>query len=131
MALVLQVVTECLVHGEHVSPDYVDDARFNPTWWHRGHAKSPVSYCRLLDGAEEVARAKVLPGSVDYSGYPTWTCPPADATEIELIEVRPDLRPSGLQYGTQAVRAIGRTYGQPVIAMSLDQTSDDFWRSLG
>jgi hypothetical protein len=69
MALVLQVVTECLVHGEHVSPDYVDDARFNPTWWHRGHAKSPVSYCRLLDGAEEEV-AEVVPSSVELRWRP-------------------------------------------------------------
>lgn len=132
MPLVLEVVTECLSRvREHVVPGYETDARFNSEWWHRASAKSPVSYCRFMAGAEEVGRAKILPGSHSYIGYTTWSCPPDGATEIDLIEIRPDLRRSGKRYGQQAVDAVRRAYGEPVIAMSLDETSDGFWRSIG
>ncbi len=86
-----------------------------------------MSYCRILDKGEEVGRAKVLPSSQSYGGYATWACPAPGATEIDLIEVRADLRRLGRNYGRQAVQA----YGQPVIVMSLDETSDAFWRSIG
>lgn len=130
--LVLEVVTENLSHRrEHVFADFAHDSRFNVNWWHRGSAKSPVSYCRFMDEREEVGRAKVLPGSHSYTGYPTWSCPEGGATEIDLIEIRPDLRQSDRRYGRRAVDAIAQAYGQPVIAMSLDETSDGFWRSLG
>lgn len=130
MTLVLEVVTESASHrGEHVYPHFEDDARFDPNWWRDGSAKSPVSYCRLLDGGEEVSRAKILPGSGSYAGYTTWFCPLGGVTEIDLIEIRPDLRRSS--YGRQAVEAISRHFGEPVVAMSLDETSDIFWRSLG
>lgn len=132
MVLDLDVVSESpSPQREHVFPDFEEDARFNSTWWHRGSAKSPVSYCRFWDNGEEVGRAKILPGSHSYAGYTTWSCPPAGATEIDLIEIRPDLRRSDKRYGRQAVEIIGLTYGQPVIAMSLDETSDPFWRSIG
>ncbi len=114
---------------KHVFPAFGNDLRFDATWWHRGSAKSPVSYCRFLDDGEEVGRAKILPGSHSYASYTTWSCRPGGATEIDLIEIRPDLRRS--RYGRDAVDAIGQTYGQPVIAMSLDGESDLFWRSLG
>ena len=126
MTLTLQIVAESNRRGEHVFPDYEEDR----TWWHGGSAKSPVSYCRMLDRGEEVGRAKVLPSSQSSVGYTTWACPAAGATEIDLIEVRADLRRSGNNYGRQAVQAIGHAYGQPVIAMSLDEASDAFWRSL-
>lgn len=132
MTLVLEVVTESLSRRrEHVFPEFQRDPRFNPTWWHSGSAKSPVSYCRFLHDGEEVGRAKVLPASHSYGGYTTWSCPPGGATEIDLIEIRPDLRRSPHRYGRQAVEAIGRAYGCPVIAMSLDATSDLFWEALG
>lgn len=132
MMLVLDVVTERLSsHRERVVPDFERDARFNSTWWRSGSAKSPVSYCRFLDDGQEIGRAKILPGSHSYAGYKSWSCPPAGVTEIDLIEIRPDLRRSEKRYGRQAVEVIGMTYGQPVIAMSLDETSDPFWRSLG
>lgn len=132
VTLVLEIVTESLTsRREHVIPDFEKDARFNPTWWHRGSAKSPVSYCRFLDNHEEVGRAKILLGSRSYTCYTTWSCPPAGVTEIDLIEIRADLRRSEEHFGRQAVAAIGLTYGQPVIAMSLDETSDPFWIALG
>ena len=132
MTLSFEVVAESLSRRrEHVFPSFELDARFNSSWWSRGSAKSPVSYCRLLDGGEEVARAKVLPGCGEYRGYASWACPAGGVTEIDLIEVRVDLRMSHRGYGRQAVVEIAHHFGQPVIAMSLDETSDGFWRSLG
>lgn len=131
MALSLEVITESLsARREHVIPHFEQDARFNFSWWHAGSAKSPVSYCRFLDDGEEVARAKVLPRSGEYRGYMSWACPRGGVTEIDLIEVRVDLRNSGLRYGRRAVDLIAQHYGDPVVAMSLDETSDAFWRSL-
>lgn len=131
MTFVLEVNTENLSpRREHVFPAFGEDVRFTPMWWHSGSSKSPMSYCRFLDNGEEVGRAKILPKSHSYGGYTTWSCPPAGVTEIDLIEIRPDLRRSEMRYGRQAVEAIGRTYGRPVIAMSLDEASDAFWRSL-
>lgn len=132
MAVMLEVVTEELSRRlERVHPRFVDDPRFKREWWHRGSAKSPVSFCRFLDDGEEVARAKILPGAGVYAGYTTWSCPAGGVTEIDLIEVRPDLRRSRKQLGRQAVDAIGRHYGHPVVAMSLDEESDLFWASIG
>ncbi|MEV0271441.1 hypothetical protein AB0H43_21905 [Hamadaea sp. NPDC050747] len=131
MALSFEVVTESLSpRREQVIPGFVKDTRFNTSWWCSGSAKSPVSYCRFLDGDVEVARAKVFPGAGEYRGYTSWACPVDGATEIDLIEVRFDLRRSDRRYGRQAVEEIAHRYGQPVVAMSLDETSDGFWRSL-
>lgn len=131
MALSLDVVTECLsIRREHVTPNFEQDPRFDFSWWHSGSAKSPVSYCRFLDDGEEVARAKVLPHSGEYRGYTSWSCPHGGVTEIDLIEVRVDLRKSGHHYGRRAVDLVAQHYGHPVVAMSLDETSDAFWRSL-
>lgn len=132
MALSFEVVAESLSRGrEHVIPPFERDPRFNSSWWSRGSAKSPVSYCRALDGDEEVARAKVLPGCGEYRGYTSWACPPGGATEIDLLEVRVDLRMSDRRYGRKTVAKIAHHYGEPVVAMSLDETSDSFWHSLG
>ena len=70
-------------------------------------------------------------GSGEYRGYTSWKCPVGGGTEIDLIEVRIDLRRSDRRYGRQAVEEIAHSYGHPVVAMSLDETSDGFWRSLG
>lgn len=128
MTFVLDVVTESLARGQHVIPEFDEDPRFDQSWWHSGSAKTPVSYCRFLDDGDEVGRAKILPGAGTYVGYTTWSCPPGGATEIDLIEIRADRR--GKNYGRQAVEAIGREYGEPVVAMSLNEKSDLFWLSL-
>ncbi|EGD41661.1 hypothetical protein NBCG_04032 [Nocardioidaceae bacterium Broad-1] len=131
MALSLEVVTESWsAKTEHVTPDFEHDPRFDSSWWHAGSAKSPVSYCRFLDDGDEVARAKVLPRSGEYRGYTSWSCPQGGVTEIDLIEVRNDLRKTGQRYGTRAVDLIGQHFGRPIVAMSLDETSDPFWGSL-
>lgn len=132
MALILEVVAESLTHQRgHVYPRFDRDSRFHPDWWRRGSPRSPVSYCRFTDDGDEVGRAKILPKSGVYAAYPTWSCPTGGVTEIDFIEIRPDFRRSGRHYGSAAVEAIGQTYGQPIVAMSLDETSDRFWRSLG
>ncbi|MCZ3390025.1 MAG: hypothetical protein LH645_13145 [Actinomycetia bacterium] len=132
MVLALEIVAESLsARRELVTPDFGQDPRFDFSWWHRGSAKSPVSYCRAVDDGEEVARAKVLPRSGHYRGYTSWTCPHAGVAEIDLIEVRDDLRKSGRRYGMRVVELIAQHYGQPVVAMSLNATSDPFWHSLG
>lgn len=132
MVLSLQVVVESRsLLREHVTPDFFEDPRFNPSWWSWGSAKSPVSFCRFLDGDIEVARAKVLPGCGEYGGYTSWDCPRGGATEIDLIEVRVDLRSSDSRYGRQTVAEIAQHFGEPVVAMSLDETSDGFWQALG
>jgi hypothetical protein len=77
-----------------------------------------------------LGRAKILPGSGEYLGYTSWSCPVGGVTEIDLIEIRIDLRRSIHHYGRRAVEAIGLTFGQPIVAMSRDETSDPFWRSL-
>lgn len=132
MTFVLQVVTEVpFRQPEPVYPRFANDARFNPSWWRNSSATSPVSYCRFLDDDEEVGRAKILTESGVYAGYTTWRCPPGGTTEIDLIEIRPDLRRSEERFGRHLVEAICRSYGQPAVAMSLDDTSDGFWRSIG
>ncbi|MDQ0284794.1 hypothetical protein J2S65_005178 [Rhodococcus fascians] len=132
MVLSLEVVAESLSRSrKYVVPSFGEDPGFNPAWWSRGGAKSPVVYCRFLDGDIEVARAKVLPGFGEYRGYTSWVCPPGGATEIELIEVRVDLCTSGSRYGRQAVAGIAHRFGEPVVAMSLGKTSDGFWQALG
>lgn len=72
MAVILEVVSENLsTRREHVYPSFKEDSRFNMSWWHGGSAKSPVSFCRFLDGDEEVGRAKILVRSGFYRGYTT------------------------------------------------------------
>lgn len=131
MALRLEVVTECDRSGEHVYPGFDKDPRFDWNWWERDSAESPVSFCRFVDGEEEVGRAKVYrhTSPVVYGGYTSWRTPRDGVTEIDLFEIRPDLRGHGI--GRRAVEAVARHYGDPVIAMSLDESSDLFWRSLG
>ncbi len=72
----------------------------------------------------------MLPRSGQYLGYTSWSCPQGGATEIDLIEVRVDLGKSDHRYGRRAVDLIAQHYGPPLVAMSLDETSDPFWRSL-
>ena len=132
MTFVLEVVAEApSQQREAVYPRFEDDPRFDREWWRSPSMKSPVSYCRFLDDDEEVGRAKILTNAGIYGGYTTWSCPPGGTTEIDLIEIRTDLRRSYKRYGWHLVEAICRTYGTPAVAMSLDDTSDGFWRSIG
>lgn len=132
MTFELEVVTESTIRKRgDVYPAFDQDLRFDPDWWHRGSVASPVSFCRFLDHGEEVGRAKILLEAGEYGGYTSWSCPAGGVTEIDLIEIRADLRRSAHRYGRRAVEAIGQVYGYPIVAMSLDETSERFWRSLG
>jgi hypothetical protein len=75
--------------------------------------------------------AKVKPWSRAGVEYPTYSIPSDGATEIDLIEVRQDLRGTGHHYGCAAVNCLVEAFGTPAIAMSLDEDSDGFWRALG
>lgn len=130
MVLSLEVVAESLSRGTRAFPQFRDHPGFNPAWWSGGSAKGPVVYCRFLDGDDEVARAKVLLEADGYRGYTSWSCPPDGVTEIDLIEVRVDLRGQGRRYGSQAVGEIAKRFGEPIVALSLDKMSDEFWRRL-
>lgn len=54
---------------------------------------------------------------------------PGDATEIDRIEVRNDLR--GQCYGRDVVAHLTIEFPGPLVASSKDERSDRFWRSLG
>ncbi|MEN3268635.1 hypothetical protein [Pseudonocardia sp.] len=104
---------------------------FNPTWW-VGSAKGPAVWCSVADVAlGEVARAQVKPRSFVGAAYPTRPLPAGGATEIDLLEVREHLRRSGLGIGRDVVAMIEEAFPGPYVALSLDATSDGFWRRLG
>jgi hypothetical protein len=129
--LIVVVVSSAQTRGIRVSPDFSDDPRFRPFWWAGSMPEGPVSWCSLLDGDTEVARAKVKPRSGLGVAYPTYRAPPEGATEIDLIEVRIDLQRSHRGYGRAAVTSLVKSFGAPAVAMSLDEESDGFWRALG
>lgn len=110
-----------------VSP-FIPDDRFKGSWW-QGYFRGPASWLSFLEGADEVARAKVKVNSRLGADYPTWSMPSAGATEIDLLEVRKDRRGRGI--GEQVVADIVDRFSPPYVAMSLDEKSNGFWRSLG
>jgi hypothetical protein len=130
MNLIVVVVSSAQTRGIRASPDFSDDPRFRANWWAGSMPEGPVSWCSLLDGDTEVARAKVKPRSGLGVAYPTYRVPPEGATEIDLIEVRIDLQRSHRGYGRAAVTSLVKSFGAPAVAMSLDEESDGFWRSL-
>lgn len=112
-----------------VAKPFPTDPGFSASWWD-GVAKGRVSFYSISgEGYAELARAQVKLGS-DYGiAYPAWSRPSGGASEIELFEVRVDLRRTGL--GTAATSALLRALSAPVIASSLNAETDRFWRSLG
>jgi GNAT superfamily N-acetyltransferase len=119
--------TDVLTDGWVVSPFTLDD-RFSDRWW-QGSLRGPASWLSFFEGADEVARAKVKVNSLLGAAYPTWTVPSAGATEIDLLEVREGRRGRGI--GEQVVADIVDRFPPPYVAMSLDETSNGFWRRLG
>jgi len=104
------------------------DRRFRNTWW-VGTAKGAVEFCSFTaPDLGEVARAQVKLGSTLGEAYPTYTPPRHGSTEIDLLEVRPDLQRRG--FGSDAVRLLLVEFPGPHIAASLDAQSDRFWLSL-
>jgi hypothetical protein len=63
--------------------------------------------------------------------YPTRRVPRGGATEIDLIEVRADLRGRGQGIGRSVLALIKKTFPGPYVALSLDENSDGFWRRVG
>lgn len=130
LKLIVVVVSSAQTRGIRAYPDYSDDPRFRPSWWAGSMPEGPVSWCSLLAGETEVARAKVKPRSQLGVAYPSYHVPPDGATEIDLIEVRIDLQRSERGYGRAAVTSLVKSFGAPAVAMSLDEESDGFWRAL-
>lgn len=106
------------------------DPRFNDHWW-TGTAKGALAFCAMATEVEgEVARAQVnLQPVAAGEAYSTFPLTRTRCTEIDLFEVRPDLRRGGV--GRQAVECLVVEFGSPIIAISLDKESDGFWRKVG
>lgn len=101
---------------------------FNDDWW-LGTAKRPVVFCFFTtDDQGEVARAQIRPHSSLAAAYPDYTRSQRYSTEIDLLEVRADLRDH--RFGHAAVDLLLAEFPSPCIAASLEQ-SKRFWRSLG
>lgn len=125
----LQIVSEEHRPGRHLLPTYtVSDAFEDRFWWTGSSAKTPAAWCRFVDGGNEVARAKILLRSRVGAPYPSWTPPSYGVTQIELLAVHAKAR--GQRVGTHAVGRIIQAFPSPVVAMSRDDLSDRFWRSL-
>ncbi len=114
---------------EWISRPFTHDPGFNDSWW-LGDAKGPLVFCIFTsDGHGEVARAAIKLRSTLGVAYPTYARPQHGATEIDRLEVRTDLR--GQRFGHEAVDRLLVEFPRPCIALSLDDRSDRFWRSLG
>lgn len=112
-----------------IARPFTPDPGFDDRWW-LGIAKGDVVFCSLTtDACGEVARAQIRLHSTLGAAYPTYTRPRHGSTEIDLLEVRTDLRGRGL--GREAVDRLLVGFLPPYVALSLDNRSDDFWRSLG
>src|SRR5690348_8826455 len=115
--------------GEWITKPFRQNPGFSGSWW-LGDAKGPLVFCSLTtDDHGEVARAQIKLRSTLGVAYPTYTRPPLGSTEIDLVEVRSDLRGRGL--GHEVVDGLLVEFPPPHIACSLDERSNDFWRSLG
>lgn len=130
VSIELEIVSEDHRAGRHVAPNYVANDGFEVTWWAGSNAKTPAAWCRFLDEGEEVARAKILFNSRVGEAYPSWTIPPSGSTEIDLIEVPQHFRRTR-KVGRRAVECLVQNFSAPFAALSLDDDSDAFWRSLG
>lgn len=107
--------------------DRHDHTGYNIGWW-AGTITTDDDWLSVRCVGLEVARAKVQPGYRIGERYPVGN-PPGGWANIDLIEVRADLRLTG--YGTAAVAAIVEHYdGAPLAAFSKDETTDGFWRRL-
>ena len=118
------------LRDEWITRPFTHDPGFNDSWW-LGNVKGPLVFgsFRTTDGQVEVARAQIRPHSTTGVAYPTYTRAHLDSTEIDLLEVRTDLQGRGL--GHEVVDLLRVELPLPYIALSLDERSDHFWRSLG
>ncbi len=129
MNLRLAVLEGAPLPDEWTTKPFMKNPGFNDSWW-LGNAKGPLVFCSFTtDDHGEVARAQVKPHSTLGAGYPAYTRPQLDSTEIDLLEVRTDLQ--GQRLGHAVVDRLLVEFPPPCIALSLDKRSDRFWRSLG
>lgn len=113
---------------EWTTRPFTQNPGFNDSWW-LGDAKGPLVFCSFTaDDDVEVARAQIKPHSTLGVAYPTYARRHLDSTEIVLLEVRIDLQGRGL--GHDVVDRLRVEFNPPYIALSLDERSDHFWRSL-
>lgn len=104
-------------------------AGFTSDWW-SGVVSVPVSWCWVIDPIHgEVARAELRHESRVGGAYPTWEIPAEGALQIHLLEVRDDLRRSGI--GLRTLAMIQERFDGPYVALSRDEDSDGFWRRSG
>lgn len=102
---------------------------FNERWWdHQGrHYFDNARFLAAFVDTEEVARIE-LDEKVDPVEYVRDSLLGNDLLEIQLIEVRGELRCSGL--GTKVVAALAAKFpNRRLVAFSED--ADGFWASLG
>lgn len=105
---------------------------FNAAWWNIGLVKGPIAWCSARDPkAGEIARAQIKIRSFTGEAYPSRHIPPNGATEIDFLEVRVDLRGGGRAIGRSFLAMIKEEFPGPYVALSLDESSDGFWRRLG
>jgi len=108
---------------------FTPNPRFNDTWW-LGDAKGPLAFCSFsTDSCGEVARALIKRSSTTGEVYPTYTRSRFGSTEIDRLEVRVDLQRQG--FGRETIALVSAEFEPPFVALSLNEWSDAFWRSLG
>jgi len=127
--LTLTILEGAPLYGERVTKPFTPNPGFNDEWW-LGDEKSPLVFCSFTtDARGEVARAQIKLRSTLGVAYPTYARPQFGSTEVDRLEVRTDLRGQGL--GREVMARLLAEFPRPCIALSLDERSDPFWRSLG
>ena len=131
VTLTLTRLQDSPVADELIRAPFEKSALFKDAWW-TGTVKGPVEWCRIEnERGEEVARARLVVNSRIGASYPSRPVPPKGATQIDLVEVRKDLRfTSRRGIGRQVVDLLTATFPPPFVLISLDQQSDAFWRKL-
>lgn len=107
---------------------FIADSGFNYSWWSDVTEASLVFCSFSTDRRTEVARARLRRRSTVGSAYGVNARSHAVATEIERLEVRVDHRNRGV--GHEVVALLLAKFQGPWVAISLDETSHLFWRSL-
>lgn len=129
MNLRLSILEGAPLSDNWTTKPFMQTRGFNDDWW-VGTAKRPVVFCSFTtDHQGEVARAQIRPRSPLGAAYPTYTRSQRDSTEIDLLEVRADLRDQC--FGHAVVDRLLAEFPPPCIAASLNGESARFWRSLG
>lgn len=129
MDLTLEILFGEPVIDGIISKPYADDTRFNTSWW-SGVTRPPAVFCSFVSTEHgEVARALIRPDAPLGGPYPTYERRHLSTTDIDMFEVRPDMREHG--FGVEALGLLAARFPKPLGALSLDKTSDGFWRKIG